>query len=367
MALSSERISSFLRSEIERSVFPGAQYVVGEAGEVVAEDGVGWAVIAPERIPVNLETIYDLASLTKPLVTALLTVMLSERGMIDLAAPLAQYLSEFDREDKRHITLTRLLTHSSGLPAWRALYLETTVAEVIPAIAEMPLESGASRGEPPPVVYGDLNYILLGYVLERVTGERIDRLARREIFEPLRLERTMFNPPVELMRQTAATELGREYERISIGKEPSGDDRLVWGEVHDGNAQFLGGVSGHAGLFSTAREVFTVANQFLRGSQLVSPRSLELFTTNFTPTGASHRSIGWLLATTDDCSAGPLLSKSAFGHTGFTGTSVWMEPEKRRVMILLTNRVHPEVGKIEMKESRRQFNSLAVEEMASRS
>jgi CubicO group peptidase (beta-lactamase class C family) len=365
MALASERVSNFLRSQIERSIFPGAQYVIGEEGEVVAEDAVGWAVIAPERISVNLNTIYDLASLTKPLVTALLAVILAERGLLDLRAPLAEYLSEFDREDKRHITLTHLFTHSSALPAWRALYLETTVAEVVPAIARMPLEYVAPQESLAPVVYGDLNYILLGSVLERVTGDRLDHIARREIFEPLRLERTMFNPPFELMRQTAATEMGREYERLSVGKEPSGDNHLVWGEVHDGNAQFLGGVSGHAGLFSTAREVFIIANQFLRGSLLVSPRSLELFTTNFTPKGASHRSIGWLLATTDDCSAGPLLSESAIGHTGFTGTSVWMEPDRRRVMVLLTNRIHPKVGKFEMKGPRRQFNSLAVEEIAS--
>lgn len=368
MALTSERISNFLRPQIERGVFPGAQYVVGQDREVVAEDAVGSAVIEPERVAVNLDTIYDLASLTKPLVTALLAVIMVDRGLIDLRAPVAEYLSEFDREDKRHLTLIDLLTHRSGLPAWRALYLETTLPEVVPAIARMPLESGGKQGSPAPVVYGDLNYILVGYVLERVAGDRLDRLARREIFDPLRLERTMFNPPSELMRLTAATEMGRNHERVTCGRQPSaGDERLVWGEVHDGNAQFLGGVSGHAGLFSTAREVFIIANQFLRDSLLVSPRSLELFRTNFTPTGASHRSIGWLLATTDDCSAGPKLSKSALGHTGFTGTSVWMEPDPRRVMVLLTNRVHPKVGKIDMKEPRREFNSLAIEELASRS
>ena len=368
MALTSERISNFLRSQIEQGVFPGAQYVVGQDREVVAEDAVGFAVIEPERVAVNLDTIYDLASLTKPLVTALLAVIMVDRGLIDLRAPVAEYLNEFDREDKRHLTLIDLLTHRSGLPAWRALYLETTLSEVVPAIARMPLESGIEQGSHAPVVYGDLNYILVGYVLERVAGDRLDRLARREIFEPLRLERTMFNPPSELMRLTAATEMGRNHERVTCGQQPSvGDERLVWGEVHDGNAQFLGGVSGHAGLFSTAREVFIIANQFLRESLLVSPRSLELFRTNFTPEGASHRSIGWLLATTDDCSAGPRLSKSALGHTGFTGTSVWMEPDPRRVMVLLTNRVHPKVGRIEMKEPRREFNSLAVEELASRS
>ncbi|HJQ70867.1 MAG TPA: serine hydrolase domain-containing protein [Blastocatellia bacterium] len=367
MALASERVSNYLRSQIELGVFPGAQYVIGQDGEVVAEGAVGWAVIEPERVAVNLDTIYDVASLTKPLVTALLAVIMTDRGLIDLRAPVAQYLNEFDTEDKRHLTLIDLLTHRSGLPAWRALYLETTLAEVVPAIARLPLEPSVEGGSTAPVVYGDLNYILVGYVLERVAGARLDRLARREIFDPLGLQRTMFNPPPELTRLTAATELGRNHERVTVGQPSVGDERLVWGEVHDGNAQFLGGVSGHAGLFSTAREVFIIANQFLRDSRLISRRSLELFRTNFTPDGASHRSIGWLLATTDDCSAGPMLSKSAFGHTGFTGTSVWIEPDPRRVLVLLTNRVHPHVGKVEMKEPRRQFNSLAVEELASRS
>ena len=373
MALTSERVSNYLRSRIEQGIFPGAQYAVGEAGRIVAEDAVGCAVITPERVAANLDTIYDLASLTKPLVTALLAVILAERGLLDLRAPLADYLSEFDIEEKRHITLTHLLTHSSGLPAWHALYHEKTLPEVVPAIARLPLESRPDKDSPPHVVYGDLNYILIGYVLERVTGDRLASIARREIFEPLKLERTMFNPPPELKRETAATELGRDYERqcvIEMEKESPLDlapasTNLVWGEVHDGNAHFLGGVSGHAGLFSTAREVFKIANQFLRESLLVSPRSLGLFRTNFTPGGESHRSLGWLLATTNDCSAGPRLSDLAFGHTGFTGTSVWIEPEPRRVLVLLTNRVHPKVGNVDMKEPRRGFNSVAVEELAS--
>ena len=373
MALTSERVSDYLRSQIEQGIFPGAQYAVGEAGRIVAEDAVGYAVITPERVTANLDTIYDLASLTKPLVTALLAVILAERGLLDLRAPLADYLSEFDIEDKRHITLTHLLTHSSGLPAWHALYLETALSEVVPTIARLPLEARPDKDSPPHVVYGDLNYILLGFVLEHVTGDRLASIARREIFEPLKLERTMFNPPPELMRETAATELGRDYERqcvIEMEKESPLDlapasTSLVWGEVHDGNAHFLDGVSGHAGLFSTAREVFKIANQFLRESLLVSPRSLGLFRTNFTPGGASHRSLGWLLATTSDCSAGPRLSDSAIGHTGFTGTSVWIEPEPRRVLVLLTNRVHPKVGNVDMKEPRRGFNSVAVEELAS--
>ena len=136
---------------------------------------------------------------------------------------------------------------------------------------------------------------------------------------------------------------------------------MIWGEVHDGNAYFLGGVAGHAGLFSTAREVFQIANQCLPGSRLVSASGLDWFTNNLTPGRETARSIGWVLASTPDCSAGAALPPTAIGHNGFTGTSVWMDAERGRVLVLLTNRVHPRIGPIEMKGVRQRFNTLAVE------
>jgi CubicO group peptidase (beta-lactamase class C family) len=404
MANSSKNISSYLQSEIARGSFPGAQYVVGEGKQVVAEDALGRAVVEPEIIPVTLDTIYDLASLTKPLVTALLVVRLAERGALDLNAPLARYLSEFDDKDKRKITLTQLMTHTSGLPNWRPLYLEAQTRADVPAtISRILLEPRQPEG-PAEVVYSDLNYILLGFVLERTMGERLDRLAQQEIFEPLDLKRTMFNPPPELRREIAATEHGQAFElangvadviarRRSMGFDtpirfaaedheasllelsvtPPGEASssissryqwrkdLIWGEVHDGNAHFMGGVAGHAGLFSTAREVFRIANQFLPGSELLRSESLHLFSDNVTQGCATSRSFAWVLAETPDCSAGPALPPTAFGHNGFTGTSIWMDPHKGQVFVLMTNRVHPRVDAFDMKEIRRRFNSLAME------
>lgn len=381
----SDIISSYLQSEIERGSLPGAQYVVGEDLNIIAEDALGLAVVEPERIPATLDTIYDLASLTKPLVTAMLVVRLAERGVLDMTAPLARYLTEFNHNDKREITLTQLLTHTSGLPNWRPLYLEAqTRADAPAAIARILLEP-----QPPhfsrEVIYSDLNYILLGFVLERVTDERLERLAEREIFEPLGLERTMFNPRPELLREIAATEHGQEFElanAIADAKTRSWGNAatlaaapyhtaalsqarwrkdVIWGEVHDGNANFMGGVAGHAGLFSTARETFRMANQFLPGSELLKPESLRLFTAKLTPGCSTSRSIAWILAETPDCSAGGALPPTAIGHNGFTGTSIWMDPHNRRVFVLLTNRVHPRVDAIDMREIRRRFNALAVE------
>lgn len=380
----SDTISNFLESEIAHGSLPGGLYLVGEDRRIVAEDALGLAVVEPERIPATLDTIYDCASLTKPLITALLVVRAAERGALELSAPIARYLNEFNIAEMREITLIQLLTHTSGLPNWRPLYLEAQTRDDVPAAIARVL------GEPRPhnasldVVYSDLNYILLGFVLERVTADRLDLLAKREIFGPLHLERTMFNPPPELLRQIAATEHGQEFELANAiedakTRSPGAGATLasryrrpgfsqahwrkdvIWGEVHDGNANFMGGVAGHAGLFSTAREVFLIANQFLPGSDLLKPASLDLFTNNLTPGRATSRSIGWILGETPDCSAGPALPPTAMGHNGFTGTSIWMDPHKLRVFVLLTNRVHPRVDAIDMKQIRRRFNALAVE------
>jgi CubicO group peptidase (beta-lactamase class C family) len=413
MKQASERVTRYLQSEIDRGAFPSAQYVIGESGDVIAADALGLAVVEPERIAANLDTIYDLASLTKPLITSMLAVRLYERGLIDLDFGVGDYLADFARaalsDDRKRITLRQLLTHTSGLPPWRPLYLEVnSAADVASTIARAPFDwppaSGAGH-----VIYSDLNYILLGRVLERASGEQLESLARVEIIEPLGLDRTMFNPSASLKRQTAATERGQAYEMAAIVRavedgsvrrptlpatDPAAiDDDLVsllsrfpaspresaasgtlvsphplrrtdmiWGEVHDGNAFFLGGAAGHAGLFSTARDVFILANQFLPGSRLLNEDALSLFRENLVPKSSSSRSIGWILAETPDCSAGPALGPRAFGHTGFTGTSVWIDPDDARVFVLLTNRIHPEVGKIEMKEPRQRFHEVAVEE-----
>ena len=380
MAHDAETISSFLQSEIDRGSFPGARYVIGEAGRIVAEGALGLAVVEPDRIPTTLDTIYDLASLTKPLVTALLTVKFSERGLIDLEAPAAEYLSELDEDGKRHLKVRQLLTHVSGFPNWRPIYLEAHDRDdVAAALARIPTPGS------PRLLYSDLNYVLLGILLERITAERLDRIAAREIFEPLNLKRTMFNPPADLKREIAATECGQVFEHANADADIASHEllevaapaalrptaagvyrwreRVIWGEVHDGNSYFMDGVAGHAGLFSTGREVFRIANQFLAGSELFRPESLRLFRTNFTPGQDTARSLGWILAATPDCSAGPSLSPGGMGHNGFTGGSVWMEPENRRVMILLTNRVHPKVNALDMKTIRQRFNTLAIETM----
>jgi CubicO group peptidase (beta-lactamase class C family) len=327
---------------------------------------LGDAVRLPERRAATFETIYDLASLTKPLVTALLAALLGERGLLDPSAPVAAYLEEFARADKRTITVRQLLTHTSGLPAWRPLYIlaEGRPEGALEAIATQPLEHEPGAR----VVYSDLGFITLGLLVQRVAGAELVELARREIIEPLGLRRTFFNPDRALQTGIAACEsAGNEYERGMC----EGDDRealrslfrqqLIWGEVHDGNAHFLGGAAGHAGLFSTAGETLRIARQFLpRTTSLLAPETCRLFRTNLTEGLNEARSFGWQLASTPDSTAGPALAPDSFGHLGFTGTSCWIDPAREAVYVLLTNRTHAHaLPFVNINSVRREFHRLA--------
>ena len=356
-----------LAERIEAGDFPSAVYVVAERGRVRFADALGDAVREPEARPATLETIYDLASLTKPLVTGLLAALRVERGELELDAPVSVYLKEFDDEEKRAITIRHLLTHTSGLPAWRPLYLlsEGGPEHVLDAIVAQPLEQEPGSR----VVYSDLGFITLGLVIQRVANSSLAELARGEIFSPLRLARTFFNPSKYLQTEVAACESGgNAYERglwENEGGKVEGVWRTstIWGEVHDGNAYFLGGAAGHAGLFSTARETLRIAEQFLpRTTRLLKPDTCALFPLNMTEGLNEARSFAWQLAATPDSTAGARLPREAFGHLGFTGTSCWVDPTGERTFILLTNRTHARtLPFVNINSVRRRFHTLAVE------
>ena len=371
-----EAISDMLAGRIAAGDFPSAVYLVAERGTVRFSDALGDAVREPLRRAATLETIYDLASLTKPLVTGLLAAMLVESDEVRLDGAVSRYLSEFAREGKRAITVRQLLTHTSGLPAWRPLYLlaDGDPARTLEVIAAQPLEQAPGAR----VVYSDLGFITLGLLLQRVTGSPLAELARERIFAPLGLARTFFNPEKSFQTEVAACESGgNAYEREMCESQqvsqPADDrrtpraanwrDRTIWGEVHDGNAFFLGGAAGHAGLFSTARETLRLAEQFiLRSTRLLEPTTCILFRMNMTEGLNEARSFAWQLAKTPDSTAGPRLYPESFGHLGFTGTSCWVDPDHERVFILLTNRTHARpLPFVNINSVRRRFHTLAVE------
>lgn len=362
-----EEISAYLGERIAAGDFPSAVYLVAEAGRVRLGDALGMAVREPIEHAATLDTIYDLASLTKPLVTGLLCARRIETGELKLDEEVRHYLPEFDAADKRAIKVRHLLTHTSGLPAWRPLYITTGGRKeaALQVIAEEPLESAPGAH----VRYSDLGFITLGFLLERISGAALAEIARREIFEPLQLKRTFFNPALSLQTETAASEVGNLYERRMWEEMKTGDaydgwrEQLIWGEVHDGNAFFLGGAAGHAGLFSTARETLEIAGQFLAGSSLLlKPETCALFRTNMTEGLEEARSFAWQLAATKDSTAGPDLPPESFGHTGFTGTSCWIDPLDERIFLLLTNRTHAAraLPFVNINSVRRRFHSLAV-------
>lgn len=362
------QITSLLTQRIKAGDFPSAVYLVASRGEVIFADAIGNAVSQPS-IPATLETIYDNASLTKPLVTGLLLAKRIERETIKLDDPIARYLIEFNREGMREITLRHLLTHTSGLPAWKPLYAITDGdrERVVETIASLQLESAPGSH----VVYSDLAFIALGLMLEKIEGGLLADLALAEIFKPLKLHHTYFNPSLDIKESVAASETGNEYEREmcrDLTLEFTGwRSELIWCQVHDGNSHFLAGAAGHAGLFSTAHETFRLASQFIAGrTELLSPQTCALFRTNMTTSMEEARSFAWQLAETKDSTAGPALPPDSFGHLGFTGTSCWVDPSNERVYILLTNRTHGHsLPFTNINRVRREFHTLAASALAS--
>jgi serine-type D-Ala-D-Ala carboxypeptidase len=307
-------IDDFLRREIEVGSFPGAVYAIGSSRGIERENALGHAVTVPLRIPATLDTIYDCASLTKPLITTTLALQLLE---LDAIRP--------------------LLTHTSGLRAWMPLYL---YPDYVAAIRE----HGPEYEPGTRVVYSDLNYILLWSMLPDYVS-----LARSRIFEPLGIDAT-FNPPASLRPRIAATEWGQRFEAKLAGHPEiaSKRDGLIWGEVHDGNSYFAGGTAGNAGLFATARAVFRIAQAWVNAELL--PRAIVADATRNQTIGLNEsRGLGWLISPT-----------GMYGHNGFTGTSVWIDPKRDKIMVLLTNRVHPCASANSMQRIRGEFHRLAL-------
>src|ERR1051325_7857106 len=236
MPIKNDQLSALLQQHIDAGEFPSAVYLVGERDQIIYEDALGYSVVEPYRVANKLDTIYDLASLTKPLVTSLLCARLIELGELTLDSSVSHYLPEFDRTDKQMITIRELLTHTSGLPAWRPLYVltEDQPERAAGAIANLDLEYKPGTR----VVYSDLGFIALGILLERMSHQRLADMATHGIFEPLKLTQTFCNPELALQTGIAACETGNTYKadmckQGGAGEYANSRQRLIWGEVHD--------------------------------------------------------------------------------------------------------------------------------------
>lgn len=358
-------LARLLAEGVERGVFPGAVALLARRGIVGWQHAVGQAQLVPARREMTLETIFDLASLTKILATLTVTLALADRGMLTFNAPVSSVLPEFSGEGREGVTFRHLLAHTSGLPSWRALYLRTTRRdEVLPELCRIPLAAAPGKL----VEYSDPGILLLGFALERITGRRIDALVTEYLVGPLGLRDTMFTPPREIRRRCAATEAGHAYEQEKTGDEGR---RFPWhrevlaGQVHDGNAYYaMEGVAGHAGLFSTAMEVASVAQQWLRPGVLFSAALARQATADQHHGAHGYpRGLGWVLH--HEGTFFDALGPRSFGHTGFTGTSVALDPDEDLVIVLLTNRVHLGGNNNQILDFRPQFHAAARRALSS--
>lgn len=323
-------LDDFLRREIDLGSFPAASYAIGSLAGLERENALGHAVAVPVRIPAAANTLYDCASITKPLITGTLVLQAVADGLIKLD------------DEYRGYTFRELLTHSSGLRSWLPTY---AFDDPLRAIEELgPEHPRGSR-----VMYSDLNFFLLYHALVELFGGYISA-ARERILIPLGLTDSYFNPPEWLRPRIAATEWGQRFEHGMCATRAivftGFREGLMWGEPNDGNSFHAGGTLGNAGLFATARDVFRIAQAFARGELVPAELVAEA-----TRAQVADRGLGWQVG-------GPGLSERSWGHMGFTGTSVWADGE--RILVLLTNRVHPCAAPIGMHRIRGEFHRLSL-------
>lgn len=328
---------ALLDRAVADGAFPGGVLAVGWNGQL-AMHPFGKLEREGGAYDVDEDSMYDVASLTKPIVTTTAVMLLAQQGRLDLNRPVESYLPAFGAAAKSdpnpawraRVTPRMLLLHDSGLPAHRDFYKDAKGRDAILArVLAEPLihEPGAQ------VEYSDLGFIVLGAIVERLTGESLDTYAKREFFQALGMDRSMFNPPRKLREDIAPTEMDSDFRK-----------RLIWGEVHDENAWAMGGIAGHAGLFSTAEDIASFAQMILNGGiygndRVLARSTILQFTTRQTIAG-SARTLGWDVPE-EPSSSGRYFSAKSFGHTGFTGTSLWIDPERDLFVVLLTNRVNP--------------------------
>ena len=365
-------VDTELANAVEQGVFPGAAVIVKQAGRVLYRSACGFRRLEPDCAPLDIETIFDLASLTKPLATTLAVLLFITEHKIHFDDPVSQFLPDFQGPGKERITVRRLLTHASGLPAWRPYFQaireqeESTGTEhflgtrharewVYTHIQHEPLV--ATPGER--AVYSDLGFILLGAIVERLSGTALDAYCQQHIFHPLGLHTTAF-----LNRERPNQHPFARPDRMAATERCPWRKRVICGEVHDDNAYAMGGVAGHAGVFSTVDDVDRLVSCLVdcyRGKHDFLPSAVlqECWTCDGQVPGSTW-ALGWDTSSPQQSSAGELFSPHSVGHLGFTGTSVWIDLERHVHVILLTNRVHPSRDNTAIRAFRPRFHNAVM-------
>ena len=357
------KISAFLENGVGEGVFPGAVLLIAWGGEIVFREAMGSCSLFSKHDAMKQETIFDLASLTKPLATTLALMKLVESGKIDLDRSIKTLLPGALPEDKAPITTRLLLCHSAGFTDWKPFYLELVNHE--PAkrkgiLRKRILQEPLAYLPGDKVLYSDLGFMILEWTIEESSGMTLPRYLARHFYGPLSLKKTFFvegNHQSQIPKQSFASTEDCPWR-----------NKVIRGEVHDENAHALGGYSGHAGLFGTADEVYQIVNllreHFLGKRQdYLKPQTVRDFFTRQDNVKGSSWALGWDTPSLEGSSAGRYFSRNSVGHLGFTGTSVWMDLEKDVIAILLTNRIHPTRKNEKIREFRPKLHDLIMEEL----
>ncbi|MFS0788038.1 serine hydrolase domain-containing protein [Shouchella sp. 1P09AA] len=321
-----KEIQDYLQREVDERSLPGAVLSISKKGKSCYRNAFGYASVYPEKKRMTTETMFDLASLTKVVVTLPLTLMLLDKQFLYLDTKVSRFLPSFQNEGKEAITIHHLLTHTSGLKAHHPFYHEERASSIPDKIALMPLLAFPGKR----VIYSDLNFILLHHIIETVTKTDLTTFANEQLFTPLNMKHTSFSPTTGPFASTEWDESRQQY---------------LHGVVHDENARYFGGVSGHAGLFSTMSDLASYGqmieqNGFYNGNQLISEEIIKKSKQITTEGLNERRGLGWMLKDHGYASCGDQFTYFSYGHTGFTGTSMWFDPMDGLSVIFLTNRVH---------------------------
>jgi CubicO group peptidase (beta-lactamase class C family) len=343
---------NILEKAIAARAFPACALAVTLGGDVIAHKALGRFTYDPDSPAVSASNLFDLASLTKVVATTAMAMILYERGLLDLDTQVTAVVPEFvdasDHDDeRRQVTLRLLLAHSSGLPAYEKLFLRAPTREaLLQAAFSTPLTAApGTRAE-----YSDIGFIVLGVALERLADEPLDVFCQREIFGPLGMTHTTFNPATALKSSVVPTANDRSFRH-----------RLIQGEVQDENASILGGVAAHAGLFATAEDLAIFAHSMLNGGYpILRPGTLELFSRREAAPLGTSRALGWDTPSSPSQS-GKYFSSRSFGHLGYTGTSLWIDPELQLSISLLTNRTWPDCQNQAIKQVRPAVHDAVIE------
>ncbi len=315
------RIDELVEKYIENKTFPGGVLLVGNDKEIFFKKAYGYRALFPEREENSLDTIYDLASLTKVVATTPAIMKLLEDGEIRLWDSVGKFLKEFSNEEKSKIKIFHLLTHTSGFPPYSNAWKYTKNPE---ELKEELLKTELSYKTGENYVYSCLNFIFLKYIVEEITNISFEKYVKENIFDPLNMRDTMFLP--------------KDEKRVAPTSQR--DEKILRGEPDDELAYYQGGISGNAGLFSTAEDLYRYARSLINKEYMIfSPYTIELFTKEHISFGEEKRGLGWMIKSISS-SCGDLFSEKSFGHTGYTGTSLWIDPLKKIIVIFLSNRTH---------------------------